>query len=296
MSSELLDETVKKLLENHDYFEKKRKEKDAFIDKLKLSDIEKLMFKRSTPHDAFDHLDNPIERFFFVQSKLGECKSIEDSDEQGVSEEWKGLKEVYHRFQLFWKDEAKDAAKTLKEFIQLARGAEFDKVKFKENDILLAAQEMGVDSLFTPELFANKETKGNKPGIVNKISSWKDVTFKYDSKTTLVKAHIKGKQFETINPTNLKGCTKNGKITPRWGHFLNLIEGETVKPTQRQRINESLADFFRLPKEFPPCFKKAGCSANIPLKHSAKLHSRGSKRRGGNEFLNQDDTVSGDYD
>jgi hypothetical protein len=125
------------------------------------------------------------------------------------------------------------------------------------------------DFLRKIETLINRQrgTKRNAP----KISLWDDVTFKMDRnhKDMMVKAEIKGRQFETILPTRLLKCYRNKKVTPRWGWFLSLYYRLDVNPMQRSRVNESLADFFGLPK----CFTKNGCNANLPIQRATRLHS-----------------------
>jgi hypothetical protein len=166
-------------LKNCEYFEKKRIEKDVFIDKLQIDDFNKAMLKSISPHDAFDHLDNPLERFFFVQTKLNECKIIEKSNPPDMPE-WERLKDIYHKFQLFWDDAGKGAAKVLKESIQSAQGAAFEEVKSREDDILLAAKEMGVEILFPRELFVKREMeKGFKAQAYGQPLKMKDLLSKF---------------------------------------------------------------------------------------------------------------------
>ena len=134
------------------------------------------------------------------------------------------------------------------------------------------------------------------------ISSWKDVTFEFDSQTQFVKAYVRGDHYKIINPTNLKSCYFMNRPTTRWHNFVSLVLGEEVEEMQRSRVNESLADFFSLPKGFPICFTSSGCSANIPEKRKPRLtadtndgHHRGNPSKVRNRKTQPEDLAEDHY-
>lgn len=142
--------------------------KNRFIERMPLESFTKEMFKAGTPYDGFDFYEDPLQRFFFVERKLGECNAL-----TGVPNSIDGFEKIADNAKInlvFWNGEAKTVAMELRALIKKASGKEFKDICSKETDILLAAKEMGVEAILPYNLFAGQAKGHNSTATSRDLS------------------------------------------------------------------------------------------------------------------------------